>query len=626
ASAVGWGSARTAPPVEAHASQHADRSSSSVVIEAARQNKGKLAAVALLVLALIAAAAYGIYALVRNRGVTPFENFTITQLTTGGKSTLAAISPDGKYLLSVVSDKGKSSLWLRHIQTNSDTQIVPPAVAFYTGLAFSPDGSYIYFTKTAKNNEVDLFRMPVLGGMPQMLAKDVDSPPTFSPGGDRIAFVRANDPELDKYLVIATNPDGSNEKVIARGPYSAVPAAVAWSWDGKQIFGIVSMQSGAAQSSIVSFEVASGEEHSLVTLEDDLIDVASAPDARGLLVLYRSKTSGFRTTQIGYVSLATSRLRAITNDTNNYATLTLSSDRKTLTTVQQKNEPALQLLAATDYAEASSRQVLAQQTEIYDFAWASDTELYISRWTSLFRSAIDGGSNSQLASDPRAKISQVAACGRGSFAAFAWSGHGESHNVQSLWRVDAEGSNPKQITNGKFDALHVCSPDGKWIYFQEPEASGIFRVPSDGGTSELVAGTKISGLEDSGGEPDISVDGKFLVFSVGKAVPVRLVDIRFAIVALGPEAGPVRMIDVEPNISGPPRFTPGGKSLVYAIMENGTENLWLQPLDGSPGRQITSFTDGRILRIHFSPDGKTLGVLRARTESDAVLLHDSAAQ
>ena len=163
-------------------------------------------------LGLIAAAAYGIYSLLHVKRATPFENFTISQLTTSGKSTLAAISPDGKYLLTVVSDKGKASLWLRHIQTNSDTQIVPPSEVFYTSLAFSPDGSYIYFTKTAKNNETDLFRMPVLGGMPQMLAKDVDTAPTFSPGSNRIAFIRSNDPELGKYRLIAINPDGSDEK------------------------------------------------------------------------------------------------------------------------------------------------------------------------------------------------------------------------------------------------------------------------------------------------------------------------------------------------------------------------------------------------------------------------------
>jgi serine/threonine protein kinase len=601
-------------------------SGSSAVVEAAKQHKIGIAAGMLIALAVLAAAVYGIYSLLSMRHRTPFENFTISQLTTGGKSTLAAISPDGKYLLSVVSEKGKASLWLRHIQTNSDTQIVPPADAYYVSVAFSPDGSYIYFSKTAKNNETDLFRMPVLGGMPQMLARDLDTPLTFSPAGDRIAFARANDPELGKYLVIAANPDGADEKVIARGSYSSMPTAVAWSWDGKRIFGIIPSQSGSSQSAMVSFDVASGQEHSLATFEDQLVDIALAPDERGLLVLYRSKASGFRATQIGYVNLATSKLRAITNDTNSYATLTLSSDRKSLTTVQEKYDPALYLLTAPDYAATSSNQVLAQQTDIYDFAWASATELYISRWNSLFRSALDGGSNTQLASDPRAKISEIAGCVQGGFAVFAWAGHGETHNVQNLWRVDANGSSPKQLTNGKSAGVPVCSPDGKWIYFEEPDSNGIFRIPADGGARETIPGTVFPNFDNSIGAPDISADGKLLVFTVVKPDPVRLLDGRFAILGLASEAGPAQMLDVDPRISGPPRFTPDGKSLVHEILEHGMENLWLQPLHGSPGRQITKFPDGNIERIHFSPDGKFLGVLRSHTESDAVLLHDTTAQ
>jgi eukaryotic-like serine/threonine-protein kinase len=601
-------------------------SGSSAVVEAAKQHKLGLATGVLIAIAVLAAAVYGIYSLLGTRHRIPFENFAISQLTTSGKSILAAISPDGKYLLSVVSEKGKSSLWLRHIQTNSDTQIVSPADALYVSLAFSPDGSYIYFSKVAKNNEVDLFRMPVLGGMPQILARDLDSSPTFSPGGDRIAFVRANDPDLNKYLLIAANPDGTDEKIIARGDYVSVPEAVAWSWDGKKIFGIISFQSGSSESAMVSFDVASGEEHSLATFEDQLVDVALAPDERGLLVLYQSKASGFRATQIGYVSLATSKLRAITNDTNNYATLTLSSDRKSLATVQQKYDAALNLLKAPDYAATSANQVLAQQTDIYDFAWASATELYISRWNSLFRSAIDGGSNIQLASDPHAKIFQVAGCIHGGFAAFAWAGHGESHNMRNLWRVDADGSRPKQLTNGKAAGVPVCSPDGKWIYYGEPDSKGIFRIPADGGTSELVPGTIVPNFDNTIGRPDISADGRFLVLAVARHDPERVLDGRFAIVPLTPGAGPARLIAVDPRFSLPPKFTPDGKSLVHGIQENGMENLWLQPLDGSPGRQITKFTDGNIERIQFSPDGKVLSVLRSHTESDVVLLHETAAQ
>src|SRR5580692_11875562 len=93
---------------------------------------------------VLAAATYGVYTLLHRAGPAPFADFTITQVTNNGKSVEAAISPDGKYLLSVLDDKGKQSLWLRHVPTNSDAQVIPPSDTFYSTPKFSPDGNFIY--------------------------------------------------------------------------------------------------------------------------------------------------------------------------------------------------------------------------------------------------------------------------------------------------------------------------------------------------------------------------------------------------------------------------------------------------------------------------------------------------
>jgi Tol biopolymer transport system component len=86
-----------------------------------------------------------------------------------------------------------------------------------------------------------------------------------------------------------------------------------------------------------------------------------------------------------------------------------------------------------------------------------------------------------------------------------------------------------------------------------------------------------------------------------------------------------RMLDPDPRISSAPSFTPEGKAVVYPILENGGDNLWLQPLNGSRSHAITNFQSDTIRLFNFSPDGKTLGVMRSHTESDVVLLHDTGA-
>jgi eukaryotic-like serine/threonine-protein kinase len=84
-----------------------------------------------------------------------------------------------------------------------------------------------------------------------------------------------------------------------------------------------------------------------------------------------------------------------------------------------------------------------------------------------------------------------------------------------------------------------------------------------------------------------------------------------------------RMLDANPRISKGVQFTPDGKSVAYPVKENGVDNVWVQPIDGEPGHQITHFNSEQILSFHWSPDGKKLGILRGHTDSDVVLLQES---
>ena len=70
-------------------------------------------------------------------------------------------------------------------------------------------------------------------------------------------------------------------------------------------------------------------------------------------------------------------------------------------------------------------------------------------------------------------------------------------------------------------------------------------------------------------------------------------------------------------------FSPDGKALAYAVVENGVGNVWAQPLDGSKGQMLTNFTSDQIWTFQFSPDGKALAVVRTHVISDVDLLHEA---
>jgi Tol biopolymer transport system component len=172
-----------------------------------------------------------------------------------------------------------------------------------------------------------------------------------------------------------------------------------------------------------------------------------------------------------------------------------------------------------------------------------------------------------------------------------------------------------------------CSPDSKWAYFTDNAGNRVQRVAIDGGTPETVPGTVVPHAIIASHALSFSPDGKTLAFTI-ESITQNSMSPKIALVPL--DAGPqpqVRFVEPNPAISRyGSRFTPDGKALVYPIRQNGVEDLWLQPLDGSPGRQITNLKVERINAFYWSPDGKSIGVLTARHEYDVILLHDTGSQ
>ena len=72
---------------------------------------------------MFAAAAYGAFKLVTANRAAPFQNFTVTKVTDSGNARLVAISPDGKYILTLLQENGLASLYLRNVPTNSMTTV-----------------------------------------------------------------------------------------------------------------------------------------------------------------------------------------------------------------------------------------------------------------------------------------------------------------------------------------------------------------------------------------------------------------------------------------------------------------------------------------------------------------------
>ncbi len=602
-------------------------SSGSSVVVVAKQHKLGLSAGLVVTLVVLAAAAYGIYALFAGKTVPPFQNFSISQITNNGKSALAAISPDGKYILSELKDAGKSSLVLRHVPTNSDTQVIAPSDAIYTDLDFSPDGNYIYFIKaeSAVASYRDLYRAPVLGGAPQLITHDIDSNASFSSDGKRFAFMRDNDPDVGKFQLRTANADGSDEKMIATGPQTEASRFIAWQANGTGV-AKVQYQTGDLLTVVKLFDTGSGQPKQFASFKDKYVErIVWLPDGKNLLALYQDPSTGYVRDQIGVISYPSGQFHPVTKDTNGYGTLTVSADAKTLATVQHRTMRSFYTFPATGTGPIIPSPSLTQEKDLFHFAWAGTAGFYLTGPDDVVRVSADGSNKTVLLSNTGSD--GIAACADGHLL-LAWTGPVVG-NVLNIWRLDANGGDPKQLSFGGYDAAPVCSPDSKWAYYGDQNTGLAMRVPLDGASKpEVVPGTEIPHAIISSRQFGISPDSKYFAGLItippasGSGSSVQKIDL----VPL--DAGPhpqTRLIDPDPRIKGHLSFTPDGKALVYSIRANGVENLWLQPLDGSPSRQITNFPAELITAFHWSPDGKSIAMIREHTDSDVVLLHDTGA-
>jgi serine/threonine protein kinase len=625
--------ARSSAPQVSSSRATASGSSMSAV---AREHKFSLAAVVVVALVLLAAGGFGIYSLLSRSGPTPFQNFTITQITNTGKAQQAAISPDGKYVLNAQNDNGRQSLWLRNIPTGSDTQILPPAAAVYRSLAFSPDGNYVYFRKAgiSTQSEWDLYRTPVLGGTPQLILRDLDTGIAFSPDGHRIAYARANDPELGKYRLLTANSDGSDESIlqIAANGAGDLPRYVTWSPDGKRIT-YSAFTLGDVLGTVESFDIAGKRVEPFASFKNELVfDVVWLPSGQWLLARYEQKGPSFLRSQIGMVSHAGGQIQPITRDTNTYETLTVSADGKTAATVQVRTTSSLSLIPGASWQANTPVQPLTQAQDVQSIAWTADGKLLVSDGQSLRTMNPDGGQQSTILNDPNSWIVDMARCGD-RYIVLAWSFHGDTNQVH-LWRTNADGSNLKQLTNGTFDRFPVCSPDGKWVYYYDGTGPHYpKRVPLEGGQSEPVPATDVRGMYGFGAGETISPDGKLLIFNaeVNRPESPQEAASKLALVTLdsSSQSSPT-LLQPDPRMAAgggngftnAVSFTPDGKSVAYIVRDQGLDNIFVQPLDGSPGHQITNFTSEHIAEFQWSPDGKTLAVARAQDTSDVVLLRE----
>jgi eukaryotic-like serine/threonine-protein kinase len=584
--------------------------SSSAVVAAVRQHKTGSALALLLAAVIIAVAGYGAYSLLRKNKTQAFENFSVSKVTENGNAAQVAISPDGKYLLILMQENGLSNLLLRNVPTNSVTQVQPPANVQYNGLRFSPDGNYFYFVRSDPGNDElkFLYRAPLLGGAPEKLAEDVDSNVTFSPDGHKLAFTRFDNPKAGQYQLIVKDLQSGTETPLVSGPTSQFLGYAAWSPDGKVIVCYIIQPQGAL-TGLEIVDPQSGQRRPLLRSDGIISYPEWLPDGSGLVAFNRDATSNYRRNQVVRISYPDGAMTPITRDAGDYHSISLARTVPVLAVVANDERWLLQILAA-DGSRSDAKTLTKVNAGTYP-SWTPDGKLIADKDYRFQLVNAENGAPTMFGTDPGVPEFEQQTCRDGRLVFVRYTA--ESKQL-GIWSIDSSGQNPRKLTNGLLDYFPQCSPDLRWIYYDDNTTNLLMRVPVEGGTPQKVSELQVQNSFD------ISPEGERAMFptiSHAEGHKEKLVEVAV-------EGGQVmREIAMQKSHAGRIQYSPDGKALEYAVRENGVDNIWRQPLDGSAGKWETEFKSEHIAQFRWSADGKQLAMVRGHTDSDVVLLRDA---
>jgi Tol biopolymer transport system component len=544
------------------------------------------------------------------------RKMTLQQVTDHGRAaTFAAISPDGR-LVAYAKREADRSLKVKQIATGSEVTVVPPQPGFYLGATFTPDGNYLYYVHTdpANENNFNIYAVPSMGGASRRVMTDVGNGVSFSPDGKRMAYTRWILEKKATQLLMA-NADGGGEKVLYQGEENANLSNPSWSRVGGRI-AILSAKSG--RSPLLLVLTAEGKEEKKLTPLPVVVDVEWEPEGTGLLVTGTEKLTDSQL-QIWYVKYPEGTVAKLSNDLDAYVTVSVTADGKSLVTSRWRTQAAVYVgnspAVLNDKVKWDVQAISGEQTAIYnELAWtASGKLLGVDAAARLYLMTSDGSGRIQLGEGMEG-IFEAAACGSGEEVVLA---RGMADQSITVWRLNTGTGETKQLTNTSAGSLS-CTPDGKWVVYQDNDDTAIYKISSEGGTrTELVRGTVSN--------PVVSPDGKLLAYGETEGQGANQ---QFSLVVKSFEGGPALKKFVVPpkliNLNGGPSvgWTPDGKALTFISTIGNSTHLMMQLLTGGTPMQLTHFDaePAYLVAYAWSRDGKRIAFSRMRFNSRDIVM------
>jgi TolB protein len=333
-----------------------------------------------------------------------------------------------------------------------------------------------------------------------------------------------------------------------------------------------------------------------------------SPDGHGIFATIIESYSTSEQ-QIWFIPYPAGTARRITNDLADYRDFGVPSDASRLVTIQSEKKANI-WLAPTDDLDHPAQLTATSYDGLNGMSWTPDGKL-------VYTSQIAGEQNIWITdrnhSEPKQLTShagfneQPLVSPDGRYIVLLSNRNGQQH----LWRIDIDGKHPLELSRGK-DAQATFTADGQSIIFRSvnTEGSSLVRLSIDGGEPQRVT-NRIAF------DPNVSPDGKTLACAFR---PEPAATTKIALLPI--DGGEPKFISDLPACYGRLRWAPDGSGIAYAARQEGIGNIWIQPLDGSPAKQLTHWGINPIFSFAWSRDGKWLAYASGSVTSDVVVITD----
>jgi len=468
-------------------------------------------------------------------------------------------------------------------QASSTIQIVPVTTGLGSSWApvFSPNGAWFAFIwERPERRRGEVFVQLLGSATPLRLTYSTRGrlgPPSWSPDGREIAFVRCDGKEDGVFVVPALG--GAERRLTNGGCLDFLPGTVSYLRDGKGLL-MMDRCSAAERPGLVLFSLTTGEKQCLErpSPSNGISHVWSfslSPDGGTIAFTASGPVGSADYSDIYVIPLSGGAPHRLTTDSQSSTPLMWTPDGKSIVFYGRRTLPWLWRVPAKggeiqrevrypaigSLAADGRRLLYSEETEETPSIWRAD--LAGPGGPVLTNAVYIQSTYGDLNAQPDPVGTRIVWA--------SWrTGFGE------IWLSDAAGENPSQITHlNQFSGSPRWSPDGQWISFDFNTSSGsqIYVIDPDGRRLRPITNTPNANVR-----PSWSRDGNSIYFTSDRTG-------RFEVWKHSLKGGDE--VQVTRNGGFNPFESYDGRTIYYTKDYNGFDNsgeagIWSMPINGGP--------------------------------------------